>query len=89
MVEFALTFVFLLLMVGIMAIGVISGRQPITGSCGGLNNLGIDGACEICGGDTSKCENAVDQMTLQNDKPATSVRSSTATRSPVVEYDPR
>lgn len=88
MVEFALTFVFLLLMVGIMAIGVISGRQPITGSCGGLNNLGIDGACEICGGDTSKCENAVDQLDPSKDKPTSSVRTTADTRSPVVEYDP-
>lgn len=56
MIEFVLTFVIFLMLVAGMAIGVIRGREPISGSCGGLNNLGIAGACEICGGDMSKCE---------------------------------
>ncbi|MFT7685506.1 MAG: hypothetical protein ACI9FB_000849 [Candidatus Azotimanducaceae bacterium] len=56
MAEFLLSFVFLLAIVAAMAIGVIRGRAPISGTCGGLNNVGISGACEICGGDTSKCE---------------------------------
>lgn len=34
----------------LMAIGVIVMKKPITGSCGGLNNLnGGDKKCEICG----------------------------------------
>jgi len=56
MAEFVLSFVFLVAIVAAMAIGVIRGRAPISGTCGGLNNVGIGGACEICGGDTSKCE---------------------------------
>ncbi|HCC44447.1 MAG TPA: hypothetical protein DEQ32_08635, partial [Gammaproteobacteria bacterium] len=36
--------------------GVLYGKEPISGSCGGLNNLGVDGACEICGGEPSRCE---------------------------------
>lgn len=55
MIEFFLTFLFLLMIVAAMAIGVMRGRKPIAGSCGGLNNLGIAGACEICGGDMAKC----------------------------------
>lgn len=39
-----------------MAIGVIMGRKPIAGSCGGLANVGIDGDCEICGGNPAKCD---------------------------------
>ena len=39
-----------------MAIGVIMGRQPIKGSCGGMGALGIDTACEICGGDPKRCD---------------------------------
>ncbi len=39
-----------------MAIGVIMGRQPIKGSCGGMGALGIDTACEICGGDPRRCD---------------------------------
>ncbi|MBD3646593.1 MAG: (Na+)-NQR maturation NqrM [Pseudomonadales bacterium] len=56
MIEFLLTFVILLAIVAAMSIGVMRGRNPISGSCGGLNNLGIDGECEICGGDAAKCE---------------------------------
>jgi uncharacterized protein len=50
------SFVILLLVVAGMAVGVIFGRQPIKGSCGGLNNVGIDQSCELCGGNPAKCE---------------------------------
>lgn len=42
----------------IMSIGVILGRKPITGSCGGLGAaLGeTDKECEFCGGDPNRCE---------------------------------
>jgi uncharacterized protein len=56
MVEFVFSFAILLSIVAIMSIGVMRGRSPISGSCGGLNNLGIDGACEICGGNPAKCD---------------------------------
>lgn len=56
MIEFLLTFVILLTMVAAMAVGVMRGRAPISGSCGGLNNLGVGGACEICGGRPELCE---------------------------------
>jgi hypothetical protein len=39
-----------------MAIGVIMGGQPIKGSCGGMGALGIDTACDICGGDPQRCD---------------------------------
>ena len=39
-----------------MAIGVIMGGQPIKGSCGGMGALGIDTACDICGGDPRRCD---------------------------------
>ena len=42
--------------VGLMSIGVIMGRNPVQGSCGGLNNIqGMD-ECELCGGSRNKCE---------------------------------
>lgn len=56
MIEFVLTFIILLATVAAMAVGVMKGRAPISGSCGGLNNLGVDGACEICGGNPANCE---------------------------------
>ena len=58
MIEFVLAFIILIVVVAGMAIGVMRGRPPIAGSCGGLNNLGVDGACEICGGNPEKCEQA-------------------------------
>jgi len=39
-----------------MAIGVIMGRQPIKGSCGGMGALGIDSTCDLCGGDPQRCD---------------------------------
>jgi hypothetical protein len=50
-----LAFAFMLLIVTAMAIGVLFGRRPIEGSCGGMNRLGLDTACEICGGDRARC----------------------------------
>lgn len=50
--------VMLAVMLG-MAIGVIMGRKPIAGSCGGIANLGIEkDDCPICGGNQEKCEEA-------------------------------
>lgn len=47
----------MLLVVAGMAIGVMAGRKPIAGSCGGIANLGIEKECGICGNDFSKCKN--------------------------------
>ena len=48
--------VFAALVVLGMAVGVIFGREPIAGSCGGIANLGIEKECSICGGVREKCE---------------------------------
>lgn len=53
---FLIVFAVMLLLVAAMAVGVIFGRKPIAGTCGGLNNLGGGGSCEICGGDPNRCE---------------------------------
>ena len=49
-------FGFMLLMVTLMAVGVIFGRKPIAGSCGGMKALGMEMECEVCGGDPMNCE---------------------------------
>ena len=51
--------IFGLLITG-MAVGVLLGRKPISGSCGGVGAaLGEkDYSCEICGGDIKKCEDS-------------------------------
>ena len=48
-------FVMLTLVVA-MSVGVIFGRQPIAGSCGGMKALGMEMECEVCGGDPQMCE---------------------------------
>ena len=56
MTIFVLTLIIVGLVIAGMAIGVILGRAPIKGSCGGLGAVGIAGACEICGGDPQRCD---------------------------------
>lgn len=56
MTMFLLSLLIVLLVVGAMAVGVIAGRPPIKGSCGGMGALGIDTACDICGGDPQRCD---------------------------------
>lgn len=51
-----ITFVVLLLIITAMSVGVLMGRKPIAGSCGGMSALGMDTACDICGGDKDRCE---------------------------------
>jgi hypothetical protein len=56
MIEFFLVLGFFVLVTAAMSIGVIMGRKPLAGSCGGMAALGMKLDCEICGGDTRKCE---------------------------------
>jgi len=56
MTTFFLTLLFLLIVVAAMAVGVIFAKKPIKGSCGGIQALGLGEECEICGGDTTKCD---------------------------------
>lgn len=56
MSTFFVVFAFMLLIMFAMAVGVIMGRRPIAGSCGGLNRLGMKESCEVCGGKDEVCE---------------------------------
>ena len=49
-------FFVMLALVAAMAVGVMFGRQPIAGSCGGMKALGMEMECEICGGDPQQCD---------------------------------
>ena len=46
-----------------MSIGVIMGRKPIAGSCGGIKAMGEGAVCEICGGDPNRCDSEQDDST--------------------------
>ncbi len=56
MLTFLLTAILLCLAVLGLAIGVLAGRPPIRGSCGGLSCLGLD--CSTC---PSRREGATDE----------------------------
>lgn len=58
MAVFVLTFAFITLMVAAMAVGVIFSNKPIKGSCGGIQQLGMGGKCDICGGEPDSCDDA-------------------------------
>ncbi len=56
--EILLAIIVVGLLIAGMAVGVLMGRPPITGSCGGVGKaLGeSDYTCEICGDDPNKCD---------------------------------
>ncbi|SEI38336.1 hypothetical protein SAMN05421831_101141 [Allopseudospirillum japonicum] len=51
-----LTLVVLLAIVLMMSVGVLMGRKPIAGSCGGMSAIGLETECDICGGNKEICE---------------------------------
>lgn len=58
MAEIILSIIIFGLLVTAMAVGVLMGRKPIAGSCGGVGAaLGEDNyTCDICGDDPNKCD---------------------------------
>ena len=58
MLEILFAVIGFVVLIAIMAIGVILGKKPISGSCGGVAAaLGEnDYTCEICGDDPNKCD---------------------------------
>jgi hypothetical protein len=56
-----IVFVVMLLFVGAMAIGVMNGRKPLAGSCGGIAALGLEKKCGFCGGEHDKCKRNTDK----------------------------
>ncbi|MDX2463659.1 MAG: (Na+)-NQR maturation NqrM [Porticoccus sp.] len=70
MLELILAFVVLVLIMVGMAIGVIMGRKPLKGSCGGVGAaLGEkDYTCDLCGDDPKKCEEISQEGTGSDQK---------------------
>ncbi len=50
------TFIAMMVFILLMSVGVLLGRKPIQGSCGGLSNINGMEKCELCGGSAQKCE---------------------------------
>ena len=67
MTTFFLTIFFVGLLMGAMAIGVMLGRKPISGTCGGMKALGMEVDCEICGGQVELCEQNAKQERQDSD----------------------
>lgn len=42
----------------LMSVGVIMGRKPIVGGCGGMSAVALGGSCSLCGGKPSACESS-------------------------------
>jgi len=64
MIEILLAVILVAMLIAAMAVGVLFGKKPISGSCGGVAAaLGEpDYSCEICGGDPMKCDETVSEI---------------------------
>lgn len=69
MTMFLITALVIAVVITIMAVGVIAGRGPIKGSCGGMGALGIDTACDICGGNPQLCDEETRDGEVGRDNP--------------------
>lgn len=67
---FILALLIVVLLVAGMSVGVIFGRKPISGTCGGIGALGISSSCDICGGNTQKCEEENQRAASETPEPA-------------------
>lgn len=74
MTELLIAFVGMLLLMTLMAVGVIFGRKPITGSCGGLSALQNGETCGICGATKAETARTPRADRANDGRPATSDR---------------
>ncbi len=51
-------------MIALMAVGVMFKRSPISGSCGGLGNIGVEKACDC----DKPCEKRLAKMREQEEQ---------------------
>ena len=69
MIVFLITVTVFAFVITGMAVGVIAGRPPIKGSCGGMGALGVDTACDLCGGDPQRCDEETRDGIVGQDTP--------------------
>jgi hypothetical protein len=59
-----------------MAVGVMVMKKPISGSCGGLNNLdGQGGRCDICGATAQEAKECRESQSSGSDPKAKSTKA--------------
>jgi hypothetical protein len=51
-----LSFIALMIIIGLLALGQLFGRKPLQGSCGGMAAMGLKQKCDLCGGQPEKCK---------------------------------
>ena len=72
MTTFIIVFIVLMLVGAGMAVGVIFGRKPIKGSCGGLGAVGVERACgckDVCENDQAADSNRAGKATVARYQP--------------------
>lgn len=77
-----ITLVFLLIIFAAMAVGLMLGRGPIKGSCGGIAALTGERTCDLCGGDRVRCEEI-------NGEPNVGAKDDASAEGKVERFDPR
>ena len=80
MATMILAFVVMLILISAMAIGVLFGRKPISGTCGGMKALGMDVDCEICGGNPALCDSTDQSEEFRSDKTGSKIEADRTTR---------
>lgn len=60
----------MVLVFGLMAVGVLLGRKPIQGTCGGIAARAGDAGCPLCGGNPARCESVADAVSDTADEQA-------------------
>lgn len=73
----------LLILFAAMAVGLMFGRGPIKGSCGGIAALTGETKCDLCGGDRVRCEE------INAGKDVAPAPDETTIRQRVGHFDPR
>ena len=59
---FLLALGLVLLLIAGMSIGVIFGRKPISGSCGGVGSqIGGGSGCSVCGRESGTCDDDLEE----------------------------
>ena len=66
MIEFFITFLFLIAIIALMSVGYIFMGKKIKGSCGGLNAISNGDKCSICNKDIDPQSPLINKLNCKN-----------------------